>query len=73
MWRQRWSKVWKEKSGITLVELIVAFALIGLFMTAASFVLTSSLRLFTRMQSVSSAVTVRDVYKRQLRDSHCRQ
>lgn len=61
MWRQRWSKVWKEKSGITLVELIVAFALIGLFMTAASFVLTSSLRLFTRMQSVSSAVTVSDI------------
>lgn len=61
MWRQRWSKLWKEKSGITLVELIVAFALMGLFMTAASFVLTSSLRLFTRMQSVSSAVTVSDI------------
>lgn len=46
---------------MTLVELIVTFALIGLFMTASSFVLTSSLRLFTHMQSVSSAVTVSDV------------
>lgn len=61
MWRQQRSALRKDKSGVTLVELIVTFALIGLFMTAASFVLTSSIRLFTRMQSVSSAVTVSDV------------
>lgn len=48
------------KAGTTLVELIVTFALIGIFMTAAASMLTSSLRLFTRMQSTSRAILVSD-------------
>lgn len=51
----------KGNAGITLVELIVTFALIGLFMTAASFVLSNSLRMFQRMESTSKAVTVSDL------------
>lgn len=47
--------------GVTLVELIVTFALIGLFMTAATSMLTSTLKLFTRMQATSRAITVSDM------------
>lgn len=50
-----------DKSGTTLVELIVTFALIGLFMTAATGMLTSSLQMFGRMQATSSAITVSDL------------
>lgn len=48
------------KSGTTLVELVVTFALIGLFMTAAAAMVTSYLRIFTRIQDTSRAVTVSD-------------
>lgn len=51
----------REQRGTTLVELIVTFALIGLFMAAASVMMTTSLRLFTRMQATSRAVTVSDM------------
>lgn len=44
-----------------MVELIVTFLLIGMFMTAATTMLTSTLRFFTRMQSTSSAVNVSDM------------
>lgn len=50
-----------HKSGTTLVELIVTFALIGLFMAAATAMLTSSLQMFSRMQDTSSAITVSDL------------
>ena len=46
---------------MTLVELIVTFALIGLFMTAAALMVSSTLRLFTRMQATSHAITVSDM------------
>ena len=61
MWKQKLLAFRKKTAGVTLVELIVTFALIGMFMTAASFMLTSSLRLFIQLQSVSGAVTVSDV------------
>ena len=48
------------QQGTTLVELIVTFALIGIFMTAAAFMLSSTLRMFTRMQSTSRAILVSD-------------
>lgn len=51
----------RGQDGVTLVELIVTFAMIGLFMTAAAFMITSSLRLFTRMQATSRAITVSDM------------
>ena len=50
-----------SKDGTTLVEMIVTFTLIGLFMTAAASMLTSSLQLFGRMQSTSSAILVSDL------------
>lgn len=61
MWK-RWIQSMKKKTaGTTLVELIVTFALIGIFMTAASFMLSSTLNLFARMQATYSAVTVSDL------------
>lgn len=51
----------RDRRGVTLVELIVTFALIGLFMTAATSMLTSTLKLFTRMQATSRAITVSDM------------
>lgn len=59
-----WLKLKKwicDRRGMTLVELIVTFALLGLFMTAASSMLTSTLQLFTRMQATSRAITVSDM------------
>lgn len=50
-----------DRRGATLVELIVTFALLGLFMTAAASMLTSTLQLFTRMQATSRAITVSDM------------
>lgn len=51
----------RENAGMTLVELIVVFALVGIFMVAATFMLTASLRMFERMQATSQAVTVSDL------------
>lgn len=51
----------KECRGMTMVELIVTFALLGIFMVAATFMLTATLRLFTRSQSTSNAITVSDL------------
>lgn len=51
----------KNHSGMTLVELIVVFALMGIFMIAATFMLSTSIQLFSRMQATSQAVTVSDL------------
>lgn len=59
--RQTLRKGLDDKRGTTLVELIVTFALIGLFMTAATGMLTSSLQMFGRMQATSSAITLSDL------------
>lgn len=64
MWqrgRQKIRECMKHKNGTTLIELIVTFALLGLFMTAATTMLTSSLQMFSRMQATSSAITVSDL------------
>lgn len=66
--RNSLSAFWKDTSGITLVEVIVNFALMGMFMMAAVFVITTSLRLFDRMQSVSRAVMVSNVILDQIAD-----
>ena len=65
---QKTSGVWNQimtlraaRRGTTLVELIVTFALIGIFMTAAAMVLTSSLSAFTRMTALGRAETVSDL------------
>lgn len=58
---KKYLKAVRDSSGLTLVELIVTFALIGMFMTAATFVLSNSLRMFQRMESTSKAVTVSDL------------
>lgn len=61
MWKT-WIKAQKKMTaGTTLVELITTFALIGIFMAAASLMLASSLRMFTRMQATANAVTVSDL------------
>lgn len=59
--RRTTNGVMRNENGTTLVELLVTFALIGIFMAAATAMLTSSLRLFERMQTTSSAITVSDL------------
>ena len=51
----------ENKKGYTLIELVVTFALIGIFMTAAIVTLTSFMRIYTRVSSVSRAQTVADM------------
>lgn len=55
-------KYWKSNiSGTTLVELVVTFALMGIFIIAATFVITSSVRLFYQMRSVADSAIVSDL------------
>lgn len=56
-----WKKRFHENSGMTLVEVMVTFVLIGIFMTAATFMATQSIRMFTQMRASSDAVTVSDL------------
>lgn len=61
MWKFRRMMIgrkWKDCSGMTLTELIVTFALMGIFMAAATFMITSSLRMFTRTKHTANAVIV---------------
>lgn len=51
----------KNNKGMTLVELIVGFALTGIFMAAAVIVLSSSMRVFVRANNVAHAQTVTDM------------
>lgn len=55
---KRWRK---NVRGMTLVELIVTLALMGIFMTAVSLLITSGARMLYRMQSVSNAVVVSEL------------
>lgn len=68
--RQRKSlyPLWKDRSGITLVEVIVNLALMGILMMAAVFVITTSLRVFDRMQSLSRAMMVSNMILDQMTD-----
>lgn len=61
MWKRWFRRQRDNTAGVTLVELVVTFALLGIFMTAVSLMMSSSLRLFTRMQATARAVTVSDV------------
>lgn len=62
MWKFHNTKLlerkWNDCSGVTLTELIITFALMGIFMTAASFMITSSLQMFTRTRNTANAVMV---------------
>lgn len=51
----------KNKKGMTLVELIVGFALVGIFMASAVVVLSSSMRVFVRANNLAHAQTVADM------------
>lgn len=51
----------KNKKGMTLVELIVGFALAGIFMASAAVVLSSSMRVFVRANNMAHAQTVADM------------
>lgn len=51
-------KALKNKKGMTLVELIVAFALLSVFLASAVGVLTASMGIFKRSISMSHAQTV---------------
>ncbi|MCR1840463.1 PilW family protein [Murimonas intestini] len=51
----------KNKKGMTLVELIVGFALVGIFMASAVVVLSSSIHVFVRANSLAHAQTVADM------------
>lgn len=53
--------VWKARKGYTLVEVIVSFALTGMFLAAASVMIAQSIRLHDRMKSTIDAVTVSDI------------
>lgn len=66
--RKSLSALWKETSGITLVEVIVNIALLSVFMMTAVFVITTSLRVFDRMQSLSRAVMVSNMILDQMTD-----
>lgn len=51
-------KVLRNQKGMTLVEMIVAFALLAMFMVSAVAALTVSMRIFQRSISISRAQTV---------------
>lgn len=48
----------KERSGTTMVELLVTFALMAILMTAVTVTLSSGLRVYMRIRDLSSAVSV---------------
>ncbi|MGF6991009.1 prepilin-type N-terminal cleavage/methylation domain-containing protein [Lachnospiraceae bacterium PF1-21] len=51
----------KKKRGYTLVELIVSFALIGIFMVTAGMVLANAYKVHTEISNLSKAQTVSDM------------
>ena len=55
-----WKKL-RNKKGFTLIELIVTFVLIGIFMVSATAVMSSFMHVFARVKSISSAQNVADV------------
>jgi len=50
-----------NKSGTTMTEVIAAFALSGIFLISASFVLTRGMKLYFHMQSAVRAVSISDL------------
>lgn len=60
-WRPTVRRYINRKSGTTLVEMIVTFALLAIFMMSATFMIISGLNLFARMQSDTKAVVVSDL------------
>ena len=52
-----WKKL-RNKKGFTLIELIVTFVLIGIFMVSATAVMSSFMHVFARVKSISSAQNV---------------
>lgn len=57
-------RIWKKlrnKKGYTLIELIVTFVLIGIFMVSATAVMSSFMHVFARVKSISTAQNVADI------------
>ena len=50
----------KNRSGATLVEVMVTFALIGLFLLAATTAVSAAMNAFYRMEAISRAIVVSD-------------
>ncbi|MGL5435370.1 MAG: hypothetical protein ACRDBO_08245 [Lachnospiraceae bacterium] len=48
----------KEREGITVVELLITFALTAILMTAVMCTITSGIRAYTRTQDIASAISV---------------
>nr|WP_308626701.1 type II secretion system protein [uncultured Eisenbergiella sp.] len=55
-----WKKL-RNKKGYTLIELIVTFVLIGIFMVSATAVMSSFMHVFARVKSISTAQNVADI------------
>ena len=57
-WRAVRDRIGRNSSGFTMAELIVSFALTGIFMVSAAVVITGSVRMVRRVESASEAATV---------------
>lgn len=57
----RSGRLLRSRAGVTLVEMIVTFALLGLFLAAAAGMLTAAMRLFHRAESDAAAQNVSDI------------
>ena len=53
-------KIKDNRRGSTLVEVIVTFALIGMFLLAATTAVSAAMNAFYRMESLSRAIVVSD-------------
>ncbi len=54
-------RLWKNKKGTTLVELIVTVALIGLFAAGSVKILTSAMEIYQRIQSLRYGLQVSEL------------
>lgn len=53
-------KILRQKSGVTLVELVVTFALLAIFMTAACQVMADAIKVYHKIRAVGEARQVAD-------------
>lgn len=58
--RRRWRSKLKNKSGVTLIELVVAFALLGLFIAVSCQVISNSLNVYYHIKALTYGQQVSD-------------
>ena len=58
--RRRWRSKLKNKSGVTLIELVVAFALLGLFIAVSCQVISNSLNVYYHIKGLTYGQQVSD-------------